>query len=161
MRRLLDADHSELRLVLEAMLKDNADISVRAVARRHPQLKNASAFTRSDLRMRLIADAQTRQEDARAIANRVRGSTVRQVPCRDREQAAEIETLKGRLEKLVAGHASLIRAVQLAGGMNALERFWRDYKSVADEIRRSGAAGAAGMLVSISEPKLKPKPKNA
>src|SRR5260370_22113740 len=44
-----------------------------------------------------------------------------------------------QLNELVAGHVSLIRAVQLHGGMAALERFWADYKSVAD--KRSGSSG--------------------
>lgn len=149
MRQLLDADNSELRAILESLVATDTDISVREVARRHSQLKNASAFTRSQTRMGLIEGAQQRQRDARQIAGG-HGKQPDTPPAGTGEdRTAEVKALEDQLQKLVAGHAGLIRAVQLAGGMGALERFWKDYKAVADEVHALGAVPKGGVVVSL------------
>lgn len=68
MRRLLDEDNAQLKAVLAELLSQDTDITVREVARRHPTLGNASAFTRNGQRMKIIEDARRRQEEARAAA---------------------------------------------------------------------------------------------
>ena len=47
----------------------------------------------------------------------------------------DIKRLEAQLTHMVAAHAGLIRAVQMAGGGPALERFWRDYKAVGDAVQ--------------------------
>ena len=139
MRKLLDTNHAELSAVLDAMLRDDLDITVREVARRHPTLKNASAFTRNPARMTLIEQARERQRDARSIAQRdipAKGKSLAQEVAKKTD---EVRALEHQLRQLVAGHVALIRAVQLHGGMAGLERFWVDYKAVADNLQALGA----------------------
>lgn len=65
-------------------------------------------------------------------------------PACSQDQAAgyrqDIKRLEAQLTHMVAAHAGLIRAVQMAGGGPALERFWRDYKAVGDAVRSFSAA---------------------
>ncbi|WP_454766107.1 hypothetical protein [Cupriavidus campinensis] len=158
MRRLLDQENSELCAVLEALLAEDTQITVREVARRHPSLKNASAFTRSPSRMTLIAQAQQRQRDARCVV----GAPLREKSVRLSEalskRSEEVQELRIQVRQLVAGHVALIRAVQLAGGSIGLERFWKDYKSVADDLRKLGAIPEKGQVHDWSRP-LKRRPK--
>jgi hypothetical protein len=120
-----------LKKVLEQLLSSNVDGTVREVARQHPELKNASAFTRSEERMALIRAARQQQEHVRSIAagftppsrppaaaKHIEGTSV--------HQTAKVQALQRKLRRMVAAHAALIRAVQLAGGMGALERFWKE-----------------------------------
>ncbi len=67
MRRLIDADNTELAAVLEVLLLNDTDITIREVARRHSALKNPSAFTRNPARMAVIDRARQRQSDARNV----------------------------------------------------------------------------------------------
>lgn len=139
MRPLLDSEHADLQAVLEILLTDDTEITIREVARRHPTLKHASAFTRSPARMTLIERAQQRQGDARHISNRPLREKGARLSGMVSKQAAEIETLRTQVRHLVAGHVALIRAVQLAGGYAALERFWSDYRNTAQALEQIGA----------------------
>lgn len=139
MRPLQDHDQVQLQLVLDALLAEDVDITVRQVARRHPTLKHASAFTRNSARMALIAKAQQRQWDARQISSKPLREKSARLSELLSKRSAEAELLRKQVTHLVAGHVALIRAVQLAGGSAALERFWDDYKNVAQELQRIGA----------------------
>lgn len=139
MRLLLDGNHADLQAVLETLLAEDTEITIREVARRHPALKHASAYTRNPARMALIEQARQRQRDARHISNRPlreKGAKLSEVVAK---QAAEIETLCAQVRQLVAGHVGLIRAVQLAGGYAALERFWHDYRDTARTLEQMEA----------------------
>lgn len=68
MRKRHDPDNATLKGVLENLIAENVDVTIREVARRHPELNNASAFTRNPGRMTLIDDALRRQAEVRAIA---------------------------------------------------------------------------------------------
>jgi adenylosuccinate lyase len=149
MRKLLDQDNAELSAVLEALLQDDEDITARAVARRHPSLKNASAFTRSDERQALIARAQQRQADARQLQGRAPHQQAALAETLS-QKAGDIERLQEQVRHLVASHAGLIRAVQLAGGMGALERFWKEYKAVGNAVQSLGAVPGSGQVVQLT-----------
>lgn len=101
MRKLLDDDNAQLARVLADLISEDADITVQEVARRHPTLHNASAFTRNAERSRIIEDAQRRQQEARAVAvepHRQKAATLaEQLSRRD----AEITVLRGQVEALV------------------------------------------------------------
>ncbi|WP_454753884.1 hypothetical protein [Cupriavidus necator] len=139
MRPLLDSKHADLQAVLEILLMEDTEITIREVARRHPTLKHASAFTRSPARMTLIEQARQRQGDARHISNRPLREKGARLSEMVSQQALEIETLRTQVRHLVAGHVALIRAVQLAGGYAALERFWSDYRNTAQALEQIGA----------------------
>ena len=142
MRLLLDPKNEELADILNTLLTDNIDITAREVARRHSTLKNPSAFTRNEARSALIAAAQAQQQGVRKIVAGGGGAGSLQ------DQAAgyrqDIKRLEAQLTHMVAAHAGLIRAVQMAGGGPALERFWRDYKAVGDAVPPDGVEPRIG-----------------
>ena len=152
MRKLIDSDSEELKSILEALLREDVDVTVREVARRHSCLKNASAFTRSSARMELISGAQQRQRDARSV----RGSTSAQhqsLAEKLREANERNAVLEEQLRALIASHAACVRAVMLHGGTAALERFWTQYKAVADTVRELGAMPTGARVVPLNPPK--------
>lgn len=149
MRKLLDGTNEGLRAVLEALIAEDVDITVREVARRHPQLNNASAFTRSADRMALIEKAQQRQQDARQVKLgplAKRSATTTEMLA---TRTAEVKALESQVQALVAASAACIRAVSQHGGMPALERFWIEYKGIADTIRQVGAMPSGGQVIEL------------
>lgn len=149
MRVLLDDRNQELQLVLDALIAEDVTITVREVARRHPRLKNASAFTRNAARTAVIVKAQQLQENARSV---------RLGPATEQAEAAttalekrdeEVAKLRSQVDALVASHAACVRAVLKHGGMAALERFWIDYKGIADELRALKAIPPGGTVVEL------------
>lgn len=140
MRLLLDPKNEELASILHMLLTENIDITAREVARRHSMLKNPSAFTRNEVRSALIAAAQAQQQGVRNIVAYGREPSSLQDQATGYRQ--DIKRLEAQLAHMVAAHAGLIRAVQMAGGGPALERFWRDYKAVGDTVHSLSAANA-------------------
>lgn len=149
MRRLLDEDNAQLRAVLAELLSQDTDITVREVARRHPTLGNASAFTRNGQRTKIIEDARRKQEEARAVAVAPHKQKVATLAERLEGRDQEIAQLKSQVKVLVASHAACVRAVLLHGGMPALERFWKEYKSIGDAVRRLGALPSGAHVVDL------------
>ncbi|MCA0374683.1 hypothetical protein [Limnohabitans sp.] len=147
MRLLLDPKNEELTDILKTLLTDNIDITAREVARRHSTLKNPSAFTRNEARTALIAAAQAQQHGVRNIVagSGASGSLQDQVA----GYRQEIKRLEDQLTHMVAAHAGLIRAVQMAGGGPALERFWRDYKAVGDAVHSHSAANVERPVANL------------
>lgn len=139
MRETLDATHEELKRVLSELLATDVDITAREVARRHSSLKHASAFTRHKERAALIEQAQRRQADAR----NVRGAPIAEKAATLAEQLAEktarVAELERQVSSLVASHAACVRAVMQHGGMQSLQRFWRDYSGIAESLSALGA----------------------
>lgn len=150
MRPLLDPQNAELSAVLDSLIVENVDVTVREVARRHQTLKNASAFTRSDERMALISSAQQRQQDARRVSVAPIAEKNNKLGERLVKSQGEVQQLEQTVRFLAAGHASLIRAVQLAGGMASLERFWKEYKQVADGLHGSGATPPGAKVLQLA-----------
>ncbi|MDR5777718.1 MULTISPECIES: hypothetical protein [unclassified Caballeronia] len=154
MRRLQDPNHAGLKKVLEQLLSGNVDVTVREVARRHPELKNASAFTRNEERIALITAARQQQQHARSIAAGFVSpsgppAAVKHVGV---HQTPETQALQLKLRRMVAAHAALIRAVQLAGGIGALERFWKEYKEISDTVIELDAVPANAVVLEFSQP---------
>ncbi|MFI8393856.1 hypothetical protein KVQ82_12170 [Pseudomonas sp. AO-1] len=145
MRRLQDPTNVELKAILEQLLSENVDITVREVARRHSELKNASAFTRNSARMSLITEARQKQLEARIIAASLTPTVVQAGVVAKR--TVEVAALELQIKRLVAAHAGLIRAVQLVGGMGALERFWKEYKEVGDAVHKLGAVPQGAVVL--------------
>lgn len=151
MRNLIDDQNQDLQLVLDALIAEDVTITIREVARRHPRLKNASAFTRNAARTAVIVKAQQLQESARRV---------RLGPATDQGEAAssalkqrddEVAKLRSQVDALVASHAACVRAVLKHGGMAALERFWIDYKGIADQLRALKAIPTGGTVVELPQ----------
>ena len=155
MRPILDRDHTELSAILAQLLADDVDVTAREVARRHSTLKNVTAFTRNAQRTRLIDEAKRRQTEARAIAlgpHRQRMASVSEQLQRKTEESTQ---LQAQLSALVASHVACVRAVLRNGGIQALERFWKDYKDIGDSIRAAGAVPASAEVITLPS---RPKP---
>ncbi|MGJ7571569.1 hypothetical protein ACSFBX_13630 [Variovorax sp. RB2P76] len=156
MRQRHDANDEELKILLEALLTEDVDVTAREIARRHSSLKNASAFTRSESRTQLISAARQRQAEIRRAAQNIVSTTASADELALR--TAEVKKLERQVRNLVAAHAGLIRAVQLAGGMNALSRFWKDYKAIADEVHALDAVPALGTVTHLQGKRLTKSP---
>ena len=150
MRKLKDREHKELREILDNLLEEDVNITIREVARRHSSLKDASAFSRNEARMQLISSALQRQNDARAIAQACVREPTRRSADELAKRSAEVSSLREQVQTLTAGHLGLIRAVQATGGMAALERFWRDYKNVADALHNLKAIPEESNVIHLS-----------
>ncbi|MFQ6575178.1 hypothetical protein [Pseudomonas sp. UM16] len=61
-----------------------------------------------------------------------------------------MKTLELQVKRFVAVHAGVIRAVQLAGGMSALERFWNEYKEVGNAVQALDAAPKRADVLDIT-----------
>ncbi len=149
MRKLLDDDNAQLTRILVELMSQDTDITVREIARRHPTLRNASAFTRNAQRTKIIEEAKRRQEEARAVnvtPHRQRAATLAE---RLEHRDEEVALLRSQVKALVASHAACVRAVLLHGGMPALERFWTDYKGIGDAVRALGALPAGADVIEL------------
>jgi hypothetical protein len=148
MRTLQDPSNIELKKIVDQLTLEDLDITARAIARRHSVLKNASAFTRNPARMNVITESRQKQLEARAIAAKLSPSALQN---RKRERLMlDNKVLALQVKRLIAAHAGLIRAVQLAGGMSALERFWKEYKEVGDAVQALDALPQKTVVVDIT-----------
>ena len=150
MRKLLDDSNGDLKAVLEGLIAEDVDITVQEIKRRHPLLKSVSSFTRNADRMKLITGAQQRQRDARQVKLAPITDGTLTVTEKLAKKTQTVEILEAQVRTLVAATAACIRAVQQRGGMPALERFWVDYKSIADSVRGLGAMPPGATVVDIS-----------
>jgi hypothetical protein len=149
MRMLADEKNEELQRVLDELLLEDVDITVREVARRHKAFKNASAFTRSKDRMALIQQVQQRQTDARNVRAGPVHKRSESLANRLDEQLRRVAELEAQVNALVASHAACIRAVMLHGGVQAVEKFWADYRHIGDVIKSLGAGLEPAMVIPL------------
>lgn len=149
MRQLLDSENKDLREVLEGLLADDTDITAREVARRHPTLRNASAFTRNPPRLALIEQARQRQIDARHVRSNPGAKRSASLSELLEERNRQVAVLEAQVTALVASHAACVRAVIMHGGIQALERFWRDYKVIADTVHGLDAVPGGADIVEL------------
>lgn len=149
MRKLLDNDNVELNTILESLLREDVQVTVREVARRHSTLRNASAFTRNATRMALIEAAQGRQNDARKVVLEPLRNKAADMTQALASKTTEVETLERDIAALVTSHAACIRAVLNHGGMASVERFWKDYKGIGDAVQRLRAVPTGAQVVPL------------
>lgn len=150
MRHLHDSDNAELAAVIESLLSDDVTITVREVARRHPRLRNASAFTRNVARMALIEQAQRRQNDARSVVAAPLVERAASMSEMLAAKSARVDELRSDIAALVASHAACIKVVLNHGGMAGLERFWKDYKCVGEVVHRLSAVPPSAQVVPLT-----------
>lgn len=152
MRKLLDAGNTDLTAVLERLLLEDVDITAREVARRHPTLRNASAFTRNASRAVLIRGAMQRQADARQVKDGGVASRARTLSDALEEQNGRVVELETRVNALVSAVVLCIRAVRLSGGAASLERLWTTYKEVGDALREEGVVPPSARVLQLPPP---------
>lgn len=156
MKPRLDERNTDLATILDALLAEDVSITVREVARRHPTLRNASDFTRNADRMTLIERAQSRQVQLRTTLNphALRASSLsNQLD----GKSAVIDALENQVKTLVTSHAACIQAVMAAGGMAALQRYWKEYKAIGEALRDLSAFPDSAEVVELRKQKRKPQ----
>lgn len=154
MKPRLDERNAELATILDALLAEDVTITAREVARRHPTLRNASAFTRDVARMILIEQAQSRQVQLRTTLNphALRASSLSD---QLHEKGVRIDALENQVKTLITSHAACIRAVMAAGGMAALQRYWKEYKAIGEALRDLSAFPDSAEVVELRDKKRK------
>jgi hypothetical protein len=150
MRPTVDKGHEELQAILNQLLAEDTDVSVREVARRHSSLKFASAFTRNKDRSDLIGSAQKLQAAARAVKQLPEQKRSTSLTEQVENQKLRIAELERQVSALVASHAACVRAVRLHGGIPALVRFWESYKNVGAIVRELNAVPEAADVMAFS-----------
>lgn len=152
MKPRLDDRNAELAGILDALVAADITITVREVARHHPSLRNASAFTRNPERMRLIDQAQNRQRQLRTTLNPhvVRATSLSEQLAQKNDRVKELE---GQVRTLIASHAACVQAVMAVGGMNALQRYWKEYKAIGESLRAISAFPDSGDVVQLRKEK--------
>jgi hypothetical protein len=152
MKPRLDDSNAELAGILDALVAADITITVREVARRHPTLRNASAFTRNAERMKLIEQSQNRQVQLRTTLNPhvVRASSLSEQLDHKSDRVTQLEQ---QVKTLVTSHAACIQAVMAAGGMAALERYWKEYKAIGESLRAVSAFPDSADVVRLRQDK--------
>jgi len=153
MKPRIDANNKHLKQVLDQLFQADETISVRAVARAHPSLNNASAFTRDPLRMALIAEYQSRQQEVRTIGGKLSKRADEKLSSEVATARVRIEELEGDVRALVASHVGMIGAVLRAGGMSALEQFWNDYSAISERLNKLQAMPSTAQVLPLSSPR--------
>lgn len=129
-----------LEEVLEAMLLDNEDITARgAVRRMHGALKHPTDITRRPQRRQKLETYQQKQKELRSVIEKADKQSKTNLSAQIARKEAEIATLTGQRDLLVASHKAMILAVGEMGSMRAWQRFFTAYQSAVDELRDLGA----------------------
>ena len=129
----------EMRRVLEDLLSRDEDITARAVARLHPQIKAASSITRSKERSRMLAQYQERQAEFRrwrGSPGKLSGDAAASALA-DRD--VRIAELESQVALLTASHGAMIRAVGELGGFSKWAQFYESYSGSRDQLAQLGA----------------------
>jgi hypothetical protein len=119
----------QLRSALEAMLDADDTITFRAIVRRIPEFRNASALTRSASRRALVLEYQARQNGRREWFQKNRKRSADKMAALLARKDEEIAELRRAVSVLTASHKALLLAVGEAGGMDGWKRFFPAYKA--------------------------------
>ena len=129
----------EMRRVLEDLLSRDEDITARAVARLHPQIKAASSITRSKERSRMLAQYQERQAEFRRWRGRPGKLSGDAAASALADRDARIAELESQVALLTASHVAMIRAVGELGGFTKWAQFYESYSGSRDQLAQLGA----------------------
>lgn len=133
----------EMRRVLEDLLSRDEDITARAVARLHPQIKAASSITRSKERSRMLTQYQERQAEFRRWRGRPGKLSGDAAASALADRDLRIAELESQVALLTASHVAMIRAVGELGGFSKWAQFYESYRSSRDQLAQLGALPGA------------------
>jgi len=122
-----EKQNAEMVQILEDLLAKDENITARAVARFHPQLKAASSITRSAARSELLACYQHKQAEFRQWRGRVSKRSNSTMATALMEKDMRIAELERQIELLTASHVAMIRAVGELGGFSKWSKFYESY----------------------------------
>ena len=129
----------EMRRVLDDLLSRDEDITARAVARLHPQIKAASSITRSKERSRMLAQYQERQAEFRRWRGRPGKLSGDAAASALADRDVRIAELESQVALLTASHVAMIRAVGELGGFSKWAQFYESYSGSRDQLAQLGA----------------------
>lgn len=129
----------EMHRVLEDLLSRDEDITARAVARLHPQIKAASSITRSKERSRMLAQYQERQAEFRRWRGRPGKLSGVAAASALADRDVRIAELESQVALLTASHVAMIRAVGELGGFSKWAQFYESYSGSRDQLAQLGA----------------------
>ena len=127
----MDAD---LTSILEEMVENDVTITVRAIAKRHPNIKSASSFIRSELRMKSITEAQELQRRIRSVNQRVNKTSSQKISKMLADKDIAILDLRKRNALLVTSHVAMLQAVGEIGGFAKWRELFRDYQKARESL---------------------------
>lgn len=140
-----DADR-ELVAVLRAMLEDNETITVRAAVRRMTQVKQPTAVTRDDWRMRQVAAFQAEQNRARETSERWGKSSKANLNVRAEVDQGKLDALRAENVILRAGLVALLRSVGEQGAIKRWRKFFDGYEETFDRLKAMGVDSGATVI---------------
>lgn len=132
----------EMRLILEALLADDVNITARAVARLHPSIQAASSITRSEARSKLLADYQRQQLAYRGWRIRAGKQSSVSMAAALAQKEQRISELETNLRILTASHVAMLRAVGAMGGFSKWAQFFDKHQDVQVKLVELGAMGS-------------------
>jgi hypothetical protein len=128
-----------LQELLEAMIAEDDDITVRAVCRRSDGMfKHATDITRNVARHGAVKAAITKQETIRTAVTRSSKKSRAELEKLVAVKNTEVALLQADKELLIASHRAMILAVAEMGGFPTWKRFFDRYQEVIDKLDRMG-----------------------
>ncbi|WP_424631413.1 hypothetical protein [Bradyrhizobium sp. SYSU BS000235] len=136
-----------LEKILEAMLMENEKITTRAVIRRSDRVfKHPTDLTRNDKRRSLLNKYVTQQATIGRAIERTTKSSRSELERLIALKNAEISSLKGKIELLVASHRATFLAITEMGGFNIWKKFFDKQQTSLDVLGRLGALPVADVV---------------
>lgn len=124
-----------LEELLEAMITEDEEITVRAVCRRSDGVfKHATDITRNEARNRMVKAAITKQETIRTAVNQSSKKSRTELEKLVATKNTEIARLEVEKELLSASHRKMILAVAQMGGLPIWKEFFERYQEVLDKL---------------------------
>ncbi|NRQ18466.1 hypothetical protein [Ensifer sesbaniae] len=136
-----------LEEILEAMVADDEDISVRAVCRRSDGVfRHATDITRIESRRGMVEAAIKKQKAVRSVVERSSKKSPAELERLAAMKTADIDQLQTDKELLIASHRAMILAVAEAGGFPAWKRFFEGYQAAVDRLEKIGSLPEASVI---------------
>ncbi len=142
---------AEMTEILESLLRDDLEITARAVARLHPRLSAASSITRSESRKALLAHFQLRQKEYRKWRSRAGKKSTADLADALAIREQRIAELESHVQTLTTSHVALLRAVGALGGFSKWAQFFQDYKQVRETLGELKAIPANIAVLQVGQ----------
>lgn len=132
---------NEIVKILEKMIEDEQNITVRGVIRNHSSLKAPSSITRNVSRTEIVNYYINKQQELKSWQKRVGKTSKENLSKSLAEKDIKIAELERKVELLTASHVAMIRAVGELGGSAKWAAFFKDYQAIRNELEKMGAMG--------------------
>ncbi|MBX4937055.1 hypothetical protein HJA97_05785 [Rhizobium binae] len=136
-----------LEEILEAMVADDEDISVRAVCGRSDGVfRHATDITRIESRRGMVEAAIKKQKAVRSVVERSSKKSPAELERLAAMKTADIGQLQTDKELLIASHRAMILAIAETGGFPAWKRFFEGYQAAVDRLEKIGSLPEASVI---------------